>query len=67
MDVFLGGLEDAEPVEDSVCDRLIFFAGRSEVSSLAGVGKEGGERWARELLGTWMPSDSRDNDLRRVL
>jgi hypothetical protein len=63
-----GGVLGVETVEvDDECDRLTFFA--AGWCSLDVVAELGGERWddARELLGSWMPSNGSDSDLRRVL
>lgn len=50
-----------------VCVRLIFFAGGCCGVSVVFGSLEGGERCARELLGSWMPREGRERDFRRVL
>ena len=49
------------------CDRFSFFTGGGCDVSAVFEGLEGGERWARELLGNWIPNEGSERDFRRVL
>lgn len=60
------GEETGESGSSPSWERFNFLVGgNTSESELAGVLRVG--RWTRDELGTWMPSDGRESDLRRVL